>query len=182
MKVIFLDIDGVLVNRSSLMAASGAWAKGQPSCVAALNEITDKTDAKIVISSTWRSCGLEMMQEFLADWGVKGEVIGCTPDLSWRTGQIYAATERGDEIQAWLDLRESAIGDVEAFVILDDDADMKHLLPHLVQTEFEPGLTMYDASRAISFLSTAAVEHGQPSTSERASISKDGEAQSAVLN
>src|SRR5688500_9278670 len=111
MKVVFLDIDGVLVNRKSLMKASGLRATADPHCVEALNAITDATSAKIVVSSTWRyfhrSMGfaspLAFMRMKLAEWGVRAEVIGCTPDLSRKAGPLYAGVRRGDEIQAWLD-------------------------------------------------------------------------------
>jgi len=148
-KIVFLDIDGVLVNRKSLLFASGMRAAGNADCVAALNRITDETGAFIVVSSTWRMAGLMQIKEILKSWGVKAEVLGLAPDLTRRRGAIYTATERGDEIQEWLD---TSIYPVESFVILDDDSDMKHLLNRLVRTKFEVGLTEQDATRAISFL------------------------------
>lgn len=150
MKVLFLDIDGVLVNRESLMKASGIHAKAHPACVAALNEIVSKTGANVVVSSTWRHFGLLKMKDFLSDWGVKAKVLDCTPDLTRKRGAIYSNVCRGDEIQAWLDGYDRY--PVESFVILDDDSDMNHLLPRLVKTEFERGLTMEDAARAIEML------------------------------
>jgi hypothetical protein len=41
---------------------------------------------------------------------------------------------------------------VKAFVILDDDADMAHLLPRLVSLQFETGLTMQCAEETIKML------------------------------
>ena len=122
MKVIFLDIDGVLVNRKSLMEASGIHAKGDESCVAALNRIIGETDANIVVSSTWRTFGPMKMKDFLHGWGVRARIIDCTPDLSRQEGKLYIAKVRGDEIQAWLDSYTRY--PVESFVILDDDTDM----------------------------------------------------------
>jgi hypothetical protein len=157
MKIIFLDIDGVLVNRWSLSNHSGIFAKAHPDCVAALNRITDETGARVVVSSTWRKCGISKMRGFLNEWGVTGKAIGCTPDLSKQACGFLVGAQRGDEIQCWLDERELHKGDVESFVILDDDSDMKHLTPHLVRTTFEYGLTMKDAERAIELLQDVAV-------------------------
>jgi HAD domain in Swiss Army Knife RNA repair proteins len=49
---------------------------------------------------------------------------------------------RGIAIQAWLDERYERFGDVSRFVILDDNADMAHLIPHLVQSTLDVGLTL----------------------------------------
>lgn len=160
MKVIFLDIDGVLVNRASFRlpgSGSGSHAIAHPDCVAALNRILSTTGAFIVISSVWRKGGVSKIRDILNGWGViEKRVLDCTPDLASKFGEVYVATERGDEIQAWLDgyTRKP----IEAFVILDDDADMKHLRRKLVQTEGEHGLTEQDATRAISFLTEASPE------------------------
>lgn len=148
MKVIFLDIDGVLVTlRSFAMGRSGLHAKADPDTVAALNTIIEATGASIVISSTWRlgRGGVGRMRDTLKLWGCTGKVVDRTPDLP-------RPRERGDEIQQWLDRREAQRGDVESFVILDDDADMAHLMPLLVQTEFERGLTTEHAEVAIRIL------------------------------
>ena len=37
-------------------------------------------------------------------------------------------------------------------MIVDDDSDMKHLLPRLVKTKFEPGLTAEDAAKVLELL------------------------------
>lgn len=144
-KVVFLDIDGVLVNRESLRTAGGFRSKGSSDCVAALNRITDETGAVIVVSSTWRRKGRGFVLRTLRGWGVTGRMIGITPVLN--------AVDRGEEIQAWLDDYQSRRGEVDAFVILDDDNDMLHLAGKLVQTDFMPGLTVADADQAIMFLS-----------------------------
>jgi hypothetical protein len=162
-KIIFLDIGGVLVNRQSLMKASGLRSTAWPSCVEALNSVTKETGAQIVISSTWRyfhkqmgyESPLTFMRAKLAEWGVTGKVIGCTPDLARKTNgsALYVAVERGDEIQAWLDSESYERRPVESFCIVDDDADMKHLLSRLVRTDFAEGFTQAHAARAIEMLS-----------------------------
>ena len=55
-------------------------------------------------------------------------------------------------LQAWLDERKYGRGDVDGFVIFDDDGDMGPLLPYLVQTNPGIGLTDEDVTSAISLL------------------------------
>ena len=125
MKVIFLDFDGVLTTKST------QFGFGDPNCVLALNRVTTMTDAKIVVSSTWRFQGLKAVQENLRNWGVVAEVIDVTPRLIDDTGT------RGDEIRQWL--VENPV--VSRFVILDDDTDMGDLREHLVKCDTDIGLT-----------------------------------------
>ncbi len=126
-----------------------------PQAVAALNHITGKTGARIVISSTWRYSGLMFCREYLAAYGVLGSVIDLTSDLRASAKQRVGMT-RGDEIQAWLSQHEDDRYTPEAFVILDDESDMGVLFQHLVQTQGHVGLTMADAERAIMALETIA--------------------------
>lgn len=144
MRVIFLDIDGVLVTRAEIMVASGMRATAKASCVAVLNRITDVTGAVIVVSSSWRYGGEQWMREKLIEWGVRAEMIGITP-VRWKV-------DRGREIQAWI----ATAGPVDAIVILDDDSDMAHLLSRLVKTEMVNGLTEAHAERAITLLTERA--------------------------
>lgn len=148
MKVIFLDVDGVLVNRRSLMDRSGRDSVADSKCVYALNHITDTTGAKIVVSSSWRFCGEQEMRLVLAHWKVRAEMISITPDLTRKENNLYVATPRGYEIQKWIDEHP----EVTAFAILDDECDMAHLESKLVKTVFEAGLTEQDALKAIQML------------------------------
>jgi trehalose-6-phosphatase len=138
MKIVFLDFDGPIIPQMSHddNHPMDAW----PSCIAALNRITDTTDAKIVVSSTWRAGGLSEMRNLLSKWGANAEVIGLTPVLLNET--------RGKEIAEYL----KAHPETESFVILDDDDDMDESLPFLVITPFATGLTEKHADRAIKIL------------------------------
>ena len=142
MKVIFLDIDGVIINRAS---CKKRYDSADPGCVKILNGLIAKTGAKLVLSSCWRSGRtVKEIQDLLNNWGVQGEVIGKTDELPGMKVQ------RGDEIGKWL--REHP-EEVESFVIIDDDADMGQLLPRLVHTRFDPGITPNDAEMAVKVLS-----------------------------
>ena len=123
MKVIFLDIDGVLVNhRSWDMERSFDHPPADPCCVRALNRIIESSGAVIVVTSTWRiDRDLPQIQEIVnGRFGVIGEVIGMTPRI---TSQVFpgeastlqVAAGRGEEITAWL-LAHG--GDVQSFVIV----------------------------------------------------------------
>lgn len=98
MKVIFLDFDGVLVT------VHDRYTAGSPFCVFNLNRIIEATGAKIVVSSSWRILfEMEELTRFLKEWGVQGEVIGKTP--------VNHDGERGDEIQAWLNVEFELLSD-----------------------------------------------------------------------
>jgi len=163
MKVIFLDIDGVL-NSVKSMSKRGEETNifnDNPTedAIHWLNKIIEHTKANVVISSTWRiSCCSTMMWRFLTLLGFKGRVIDNTPRLD--------GCKRGTEIQAWLSSYQDKLekygknknwlpyGDdpIESFVILDDDSDMSHLGRHLVKTDNKIGLTEDDALKAIEHL------------------------------
>lgn len=149
-RIIFLDIDGVLVNIRSLKERSGRDAVADHKCVYALNKITNITGAKIVLASSWRFCGLEEMRLILAHWGVRGELIGCTPDLTMpppTSDALYVGVPRSREIQSWMDEN----GKPDFFVVIDDDADAG-IDGRQVITRFEDGLTESGAFQAIAIL------------------------------
>ena len=147
MKIVFLDFDGVLVNGPSFGSDGGEDAAADPRCVHALNHIIEATGAAIVVTSAWRiDAGPGEMRQTLDGWGVRGRYLGCTPD---QCGPGHWGS-RGSEIQGWLD-EHRTLG-VDAFVILDDIDDLDGLADKLVQTQFDAGLTMADASRAIAIL------------------------------
>lgn len=136
--VIFLDVDGVLITRRSRNMRTPT-----PRCVARLNELCSATGAVLVVSSVWRlGRPLKALRALLRGWGVKARVVGVTPRMD---------AERGHEIAAYL--REHP--EVERFVILDDDADMAHLMPQLVQTGFDYGLTHRERKMAAAVLRMA---------------------------
>jgi hypothetical protein len=109
MKVIFLDIDGVLNVISQGHDKYGAIFHYH--FIENLEKIIIKTNAKIVISSTWRSSGLKQMQSMWKDRHLAGDVIGITPYRDDR--------HRGKEIQEYID-----VNNIDKYVIIDDDSDM----------------------------------------------------------
>lgn len=157
MKVIFLDVDGVLnseFSREKERNNFDNWMEHEVSemHVNNLKKIVDATGAQIVLSSSWRFDHPKATgRDFIADPLMKVldrklkavglDIIDVTPDLR---GKI-----RGVEIQDWLD-RHS---EVERFVILDDDVDMmEEQKPFFVNTTFKNGLTEEMANKAIEIL------------------------------
>lgn len=153
MKVVFLDIDGVLNNQfmhkidGDKIKTEGGFISKQ--CLDTFNNFIEQTSAKIVISSTWRTD--EGIDNYLKEAGLKGEIIGKTPVLRDRF------TLRGNEIHTWIVENKPLLGleyyDFNRFVIFDDDSDM--LLWHrenFFQTDGHAGLTPSIAYRAIRFL------------------------------
>lgn len=140
MKVIFLDFDGVLNSAETL--ARGIHL--DPEKVIMLRNISDETDANIVVSSTWRiHFNQREIRELLYRAGFKGRhrVIGSTPDS--RNGF------RGAEIEAWLKDKE----DIEKYVIIDDGSDFYDYQRQVhVTTNFATGLTERDVEKAIEIL------------------------------
>lgn len=173
MKIIFLDIDGILNTYRTMSTMKEVKTRrfGQlvgfnqfdKDCVARINKITDETGAKIVISSSWRTgCvrndTVDLLFNHLKKQGVTGEIIDVTP-LDKECGYIneeYPDGSRGYrafEIQAWLNKRD----DVESFVILDDDAGFMgkcDLEKNFVWVEFgwKTGIQDVHTDRAIKIL------------------------------
>ena len=162
MKIIFLDIDGVL-NRTDTRDTRVVTEQEplpipiEPACMARLCRLIAETGAKVVISSSWRLFARwQDLGPALVRHGLVGDVIGETPDLAnddvwlenWRVREgapfKYEHLERGWEIREWL----AAHPEVTGFVILDDCADMDDLKPWLVLTHPIDGLDDPDVEHA----------------------------------
>ena len=173
MKIIFLDFDGVL-NSERFMDEQELWDHAQPetmvdaNAVKKLNEIIEATQAKVVISSSWRYfLELDKIVEILNSKGFSGEVIGRTkfpwinkPHMMHIQPKVFDTehyrrfrafyTNRGHEIQDWLDTNSEL--PIEKILILDDNNDMEHLLPNLVRTTWLEGMSDVHVAKAIRHL------------------------------
>ena len=134
MKIIFLDIDGVLNVMNPERDVYGSLF--HPQFVENLKRLVEETGAKIVISSTWRFSGLEWLSAMWLDREMPGQLLDITPFtaspelIERHYDPMMGGSERGYEIQQWL---EDHV--VDRYVIIDDDNDM--LLtqnPSFVQT------------------------------------------------
>jgi len=154
-RIIFLDVDGVLNHHKTAhrvdpeTADDGPGFRGMsPECVKNLQTLIEKSGALVVMSSTWRKepYGLDNTERVARRQGFKGpRWIDITPTLY----QGFRELERGHEIQAWLD-EHLKKDEPSEFIIIDDDSDMVHLLPRLVQTDpYNGGLTEAKVAEAL---------------------------------
>jgi hypothetical protein len=128
MKVLFLDVDGVLNKQDDYKVLRNGdghlylnW-----DMLETLQKIVEDTGCKVVLSSVWRI--LKENQDFIKE---HVEIFGMTD-------KITDAYRRGGQIQRWLNVHP----DVEVYAIVDDDSDMlDSQLPHFFQTELAHGLT-----------------------------------------
>ncbi len=160
MRVVFLDFDGVLNSRALVEHSATPHAPGlsllDEDAVARLERLCAVGGAGIVVSSTWRlTFDRPALQAMLRGKGLAtAPILGMTPLIPHKRG-------RGSEIQLWLDTAPQTLGwSIDGMVILDDEADMLHLTPWLVQSSFETGLTDAHLSLATSVLSRPAPRPG----------------------
>lgn len=146
MKILFLDIDGVLNNKKYNEKVQSGNAI-DPRCVLYLNQIIRETKCNVVVSSSWRlyHTWFELLS-ILADAGVNTTTfIGSTPDL------FRHFLNRGDEILNWI---INNVSEEYTFVVLDDTIDgMDKVEKNLVLTSFKgDGLNAEKAQQAIQLL------------------------------
>ena len=136
MRVLFLDIDGVL-NRTHYQPAETVGLRSwiEPELAGRLSDVLQRTSAVIVMSSDWRHHRTkeELIDELHAA-GVIGILRDVTPALPGRP--------RWSEIQAWLDDNDVP---TDKIVIVDDAFDMGPLHARFVRTS---PLTGLDATAA----------------------------------
>jgi hypothetical protein len=148
MKIIFLDMDGVLNTLRHYDWTDGPLALVDPSMMKRLNRIVQETKAKVVLSSAWRymvhsgSMRVRGFSQLLWSHGFVGEVI----DVTCRDDEA-GMVERGDQIAAWV--RENK---PEAYVVLDDCTDPAMAQHPFIHTDGNVGLTEADADKAIAYL------------------------------
>lgn len=152
MKAIFLDFDGVLTTLSS------HW-RIIPEKYILLGKILAKTNAKIVISSSWRRDNLENTLEFITNCDINyylannpfpfcDKIVGQTKKLSYEERYSYH-DKRGVYIQNYL--KEHP--EITNYVIIDDENDMlEEQQSHFVWTNFDIGLTDEEVNEAIRIL------------------------------
>jgi hypothetical protein len=123
MKIVFLDIDGVLNTPQTPNPHQLPYVVDK-TLVRRLKRLLARTKAKAVLTSTWRydPAGLFSARRY----GIP--FIGCTPDLPGRP--------RHDEIRAWLKKHPR----VTRYAVLDDDDDGLDSMP-LFQPLARTGLT-----------------------------------------
>lgn len=125
MRAIFLDFDGVLISYPRL----GVFDE---KCVERVNRIVEATDARIVVSSTWRLYhgDLFSLNRQLTQNGLP-EAFGMTPQIR--------GCPRGTEILGWIGSFFETKGKLDSYVVLDDGED-RGAVPPWRWIEIENGL------------------------------------------
>ena len=165
-KIIFLDFDGVITTTAS------RYALDRYKCDL-LQQIIDRTGAKIVVSSSWREDSAEetiaelrnvptCFKKFVPSW--VEEIAGVTiRAYRYIREGVHLGIPRGVEIKQWIDthLHRDEEGKYERkivgvdfqYVILDDDSDMLlEQADHFIHTDGYLGLSQADAIRAVCIL------------------------------
>ena len=152
MKVIFLDVDGVL-NSDEFFDNNKDNSYIDEKTVRLLKKAVEETGAKVVVSSSFRyTRSFGKVQEILLRNGI---AFDKTPFLD---------NERGKEIKQWIDEHSKiskelkASSEVEDYVVLDDeifDDFDEEILSHLIKMEenevrgFGKGLQEKDVDKII---------------------------------
>lgn len=148
---IFLDVDGVL-NAPSIMERTPSGYIGiYPPKVKLLAEIIQKTNAKIILTSSWRICwpdGIKTQPDadgqYLVDALAKENLEISDFVVSFRN--------RGTAIREYVQEHEH-----DHWVVLDDesfDFAESGILDHLCKTDYRSGLDEDDVKTAIQILTT----------------------------
>lgn len=165
MKVIFLDVDGVInseqiCNKKNGPRCQGYWGISSI-LLRKLKRIVDETGAVIILTSSWKTnwiryikrgqceyVGIDLFGKYLHNkirkfgMEISGTTAGCE----------MTCFDRGQGISVWLKKHE----DVTHWVVLDDvvfdDYEDYGIMPHLVHTDEQVGLTDNDVEKAIKIL------------------------------
>jgi hypothetical protein len=131
--ILFLDIDGVLVNRGVVTQRDTFY----PPAVTALNQFCAIPDCRIVITSAWRvGRSVENLAELFKSNDVGLEVVG-------KTASAKYGSKRGEEILDWIE-ENNYTG---PYIVIDDETfDIDPFIPshkiiHVKGGLAEEGLT-----------------------------------------
>ena len=136
MKVLFLDVDGVLNHAECDAKSPNGYLGVSEDALRLLAEIIAQTGAKIVLTSTWKEVWEKREEDI---WDLDGQYL--VEQMKQHGLRIMNKTEdevldRGRGIRLWLARHEP----VESWVVLDDkiygDYEKYEILPHLVKTSF----------------------------------------------
>ncbi|CAN5571403.1 hypothetical protein BH10PSE14_BH10PSE14_06130 [soil metagenome] len=153
MRILFLDIDGVLMCEEEYRAGGGVKNQFPGKRAPLILDVCRRAGAVIVVSSTWRH-GNDTRDLFISH--------GFPLHSDWRTplnerttaGGLLLGELRGHEIKHWLD----AHPEVESYAIIDDDSDMlPEQLPWFCKTTFPEGVTADHVDILVEMLNTPRV-------------------------
>lgn len=135
MKVLFLDIDGVVNCVNTTRKSHQGFIPIDPHMAFMVGKIQLDTGCSVVLSSSWR-----LMKETIPE--IESRVVkidDVTPDST--------KGFRGNEIQEWLDFHP----EVTRYAILDDNNDFNEGQP-LFRTSWQTGITEDIMKLVINYL------------------------------
>ena len=159
-KIIFLDIDGVLNCKTTRETHCGTIGVEQR-FIDLLKEIVEATDAKVVLTSTWRLGWKDL------DYGMptpRTDDFLYLKDKLAASGIVFlsktpssATRHRGQEIVKWLQCWGGE--PIDEYIIIDDDiydlSDTKECQGHIIETSWSEGLKKGAVNMAIRMLNKA---------------------------
>ena len=157
MKILFLDIDGVLVTlndwetRGRAEVLSDNSYDFDPLCVERFNNLLKRVpDMKIVISSTWRILNTVLeLEDMLALRGIHVELMGVTRAPGWDK-ENNRSEPRGYQCQDFID----ALDVKPRVVFLDDDRDfLPEQKSRCVFTTWQDGLESKHVDKIVELFS-----------------------------
>ena len=155
MKVVFLDIDGVLNSHRTCIAFGGiphttadnGRSKLDEVAIRLIGGIVCAAGAVVVLSSTWRKH---------SDWLDYGPAL----DLPIVDRTPSGRGPRGQEIADWL----ATHPEVESYAIIDDDGDMlPEQKPFFVHTKYADGFIWNDALKLAKLMGVSIYDVNHPS-------------------
>ena len=197
MKIIYLDIDGVLNCEEAYKSGECRYVKHNDlpdkdeerirnhhqafysKSKYWLNKLIKETNAKIVISSTWRASGIEWLKEVWKHEEMEGEIIDITPSfINTRLGKEPYSIPRGCEIDYhirntmglyhinWCKDEQQKyinISGVDNYIIIDDDSDMlycqkNHFLPVLPSPRNKSGFGEEHYKKGLEMLNKTIID------------------------
>lgn len=161
MKIIFLDIDGVLNCQSSESKCGGLIGIDDKKVIV-LSKIVKETNAKIILCSSWKTFWERIEKS-------EQHEMGNYLDRKLKRRNLYIldktndnGSNRGYGITKWLEEKNN----IESWIVLDDeifdDYEEEKILPHLVKTDFyddNGGLQEKHIEMAISILNNTLKGH-----------------------
>ena len=144
LNLVFLDIDGVLNSRTT-KEKCGPYRGIEDSKVSLLKELIDKTNAKIVLISSWKEWWFKKEEHKSKQDDLANYLDECLIKAGlnvWNKVNDDFATGRGDSIVQFINFLKHKNVEINNYVIFDDEiSDYKETkqTKHLVQTSFENG-------------------------------------------
>lgn len=145
MKILFLDIDGVLNSKfyyKYIYKPGNGLSRFDPYCAVLIRRLVEEFSLQIVITSTWRNGLVDRLMRELQDNGLDNFL-----HEDWHT-PILRFASRGKEIKSWLDKHP----EVTDYLIIDDNENLlEYQMDRFVKTNNFLGMAQehYNQARCI---------------------------------